>query len=248
MLAFVQEDLQSAGETIRRVWVRPLDGGQPYLVSSEDHPTSHPQWSSQNWLVIYDHALMAYALYDQVTPDAVRLALVVPNAVGEATAWSPDGEHLVFPEVALLPQASPAVAEEEQPPQLFSHLQRVATRDGAKVDLSGDGTVLVEDAGPAYSPDGDWIAFSRRGLEPVSWTLGRQLWRMRPDGVDPTRLTDSPTLNHGGLAWSPDGTRLAYVLFDEVNLGDPAEIWWRWADGREGGLVAEGGYGPKWIP
>jgi hypothetical protein len=38
------------------------------------------------------------------------------------------------------------------------------------------------------------------------------------------------------------------MLFDQVNPSELAEIWWRWADGREGGLVVVGGYSPKWIP
>ena len=249
MLAFVQDERQADGVMMRRVWVKAVDGGEPYLVASEDHSTSQPLWSSRSWLVIYDHALMAYALYDEVSPEKARLGLVVPNAIGEAPAWSPDGEHLVFPEIVFLPEtAADAGGASEQPPQFFSHLQRVAISDGAQVDLSGDDKLLVEDTGPAYSPDGAWIAFSRRSLDLDTWTLGRQLWRMQPDGGDPAPLTAEAELNHGGLAWSPDGTRLAFMLFDQVNPSEPAEIWWRWADGREGGLVVVGGYGPKWIP
>jgi Tol biopolymer transport system component len=192
---------------------------------------------------------MAYVLYDEVSPEGARLAFVVPNGIGATPAWSPEGEHLVFPEIVFLPEpASEAGTAVEQPPRFFSHLQRVATADGAQVDLSGDENLLVEDTGPAYSPEGGWIAFSRRSLDPNTWTLGRQIWRMRPGGVDPTQLTDEPELNHGGLAWSPDGTKLAYVLFDQVNPSEPPEVWWRWADGREGGRVMAGGYSPVWIP
>ncbi len=248
-LAFVQEDPKPEGGTIRRVWLKSLEGGEAYPVAGEDHPSSQPLWSSQNWLAIYDGALMAYVLYDQTSPDGARSALVVPNAIGETPAWSPDGAHLVFPEIVFLPEATPVSGTAiEEPPRFFSHLQRVAAEDGAQIDLSGDEDLLVEDTGPAFSPDGSWIAFSRRSLDPATWTLGRQIWRMRPDGVDPTRLTAEPELNHGGLSWSPDGTRLAYVLFDQVNPSEPAEIWWRWADGREGGLVMAGGYNPIWIP
>jgi hypothetical protein len=247
-LAFVQEDPNPDGGTIRRVWVKLLEGGEAYPIAGEDHPSSQPRWSSQNWLAIYDGALMAYVLYDQTAPGGAQLALVVPNAIGEAPAWSPDGTHLSSLKSSSCPRPRPVHTDRhEEPPSSSAHC-RGSVDDGAQVDLSGGENLLVEDTGPAYSPDGSWIAFARRSLDPASWTLGRQVWRMRPDGVDPTPLTADPELNYGGLSWSPDGTRLAYVLFDQVNPSKPAEIWWRWADGREGGLVMAGGYNPVWIP
>lgn len=56
------------------------------------------------------------------------------------------------------------------------------------------------DAFPAWSPDGDHIAFisSREGIADV--------WLMDSDGQGLQRLTDEGT---GPLAWSPDGQRLA---------------------------------------
>jgi len=244
----------------------PIKAAQDMAFGTDIHPGDRLYWmSDMGWMmgpwlvfgalllgssfVIYDGALMGFALYDQVSSENARLAFAVPNATGEAPAWSPDGEHLVFPEIVLLPETVlGADSVEERPPQFFSHLQRVAVGGGAQVDLSGDENLLVEDTGPAYSPEGTWIAFSRRSLDLDTWTLGRQIWRMRSDGANPTPLTAQAELNHGGLAWSPDGTRLAYVLFDQVNPSEPAEIWWRWADGRDGGLIVGGGYGPKWIP
>ena len=37
------------------------------------------------------------------------------------------------------------------------------------------------------------------------------IWVMNPDGSDPTNLTNTPELNEMLPAWSPDGTRIAYV-------------------------------------
>ena len=37
------------------------------------------------------------------------------------------------------------------------------------------------------------------------------IWTMNPDGSEQTNLTNSPELNEWGPAWSPDGTRIAYV-------------------------------------
>lgn len=251
-LAFLQEEPQPDGSTLRRVWVKPLAAGEAYTVAAEDHATSQPLWSTRDWLVVYDHALRAYALYDQVSADQARLAFVVPNDLGEAPAWSPDGASLVFAEIFFLPEEvqaeSEGVAPDEEPPRYYSHLKRVSILDGRQVDLSGGEAFLVEDSGPAYSPDGGWIAFSRRNLDPQEWTLGRQLWLMRADGSEPVSLTSQPALNHAGFAWSPDGSRLAYMLFDQARVSEPAEVWWQWADGRAGERVATAGYAPEWIP
>lgn len=245
LLAYVREDRQADGSMLRRVWMQAVGGGSPYTVAPEDHATSQPAWSSQGWLAVYDHTLAAYALYDVVSAEAARLAFVVPNGLGEPPAWSPDGEWLVFAEIVFLPETSP---DDEDPPRFYSHLKRVSIQDGQVVDLSGDETMLVEDSGPAYAPDAGWIAFARRSLDPAEWTIGRQLWLVRPDGSEGTRLTAVAEMNHGGIAWSPDSSRLAYIVFDQTEPTAPAELWWRWSDGREGGLVAVGGYAPAWIP
>jgi hypothetical protein len=183
LLVFLQEDPLPDGTTLRRVWVKPLAAGEAYLVAPEDHATSQPLWSTRGWLVVYDHALRGYALYDRVQPDQARLAFVVPNELGETPAWSPDGANLVFAEMLFLPEpvvAGEAASAEESPPRYYSHLKQVSIDDGRQVDLSGAESFLVEDSGPAYSPDGRWIAFARRSLDPDRWTPGRQLWVMAP--------------------------------------------------------------------
>ena len=62
-----------------------------------------------------------------------------------------------------------------------------------------------------FTPDGSWIAF-------VRYTEGqRDVWKMRPDGSEGTRLTDLATTNpgmhaQGPLSISPDGSEVAFNL------------------------------------
>jgi TolB protein len=78
-----------------------------------------------------------------------------------------------------------------------------------------DGTELVrltltpgaQDAHPAWSPEGGWIAFTSAGLNPrdESGVTGShhfigQIFVMRADGTDVRQLTDT-TYNSGTPAW-----------------------------------------------
>ncbi|HSG49217.1 MAG TPA: hypothetical protein VLA43_15460 [Longimicrobiales bacterium] len=74
-------------------------------------------------------------------------------------------------------------------------LQRLTTDPGA-------------DETPAWSPDGDRIAFATHGLGESS------IWIMSPDGSGSLRLTEG-----GDPSWSPDGTLIAFTV---VSNGDPS--------------------------
>src|SRR5437867_2190834 len=81
------------------------------------------------------------------------------------------------------------------------------------VDVSGEPRRLTtgptRDTLPRWSPDGRWLAFvSDRGAKKKS-----QLYAMPADGGEATQLTDllNGVFGQGGVAWSPDSTRLAFV-------------------------------------
>jgi Tol biopolymer transport system component len=63
-------------------------------------------------------------------------------------------------------------------------------------------TLLGKGANPAWSPDGQQIAFIR-GQPPG-------IWVMRSDGGEAHQLTRGPSPQHAP-AWSPDGTRIAFT-------------------------------------
>ena len=61
--------------------------------------------------------------------------------------------------------------------------------------------------GPAWSPDGRWIAFSMRG----------DIWKVPAAGGEAIAITAGPAY-HFEPAWSPDGTRIAFAFQSTGNL------------------------------
>jgi Tol biopolymer transport system component/serine/threonine protein kinase len=131
---------------------------------------------------------------------------------------SPDGTRLMFSSVA------PGEHEDHSSTGggtsgSGNHDVYVANIDGTNIsnltfqDLSWDN-------GWSWSPDGKWIAFTsdRDG----NW----EIYKMRPDGTEVTRLTSSPSQD-GWPSWTPDGQR---IVFDSDRAGT-SQIFIMDADG-----------------
>ena len=109
-------------------------------------------------------------------------------AADTAPAWSPDGRQLAF------------VSDRDGDKAIF-----VMNADGSAPRRLGPGT------DPVWSPDGMSIAFSRDS----------DLYLMNSDGTGAIRITDSASdpdlpwsaraVSYGFPAWSPDGSRLAFI-------------------------------------
>ena len=72
---------------------------------------------------------------------------------------------------------------------------------------------------PTWSPDGEWIAFS----------AGGEIFKVRPDGSDLSRLTFEGEAKFGP-AWSPDGQWIAYRVI--YGTGEGRGLWVISADGE----------------
>lgn len=64
----------------------------------------------------------------------------------------------------------------------------------------------LNDDDPAWSPDGELIAFTRYGVG---------LMAVSPDGGEPRLIYESPRLEIDSVEWSPDGSSLLFALGNE---------------------------------
>ncbi|MBN1439377.1 MAG: PD40 domain-containing protein [Anaerolineales bacterium] len=213
-----------------------LAGGEIRRLSAEGHAADSPIWSVQGWLSYYDGTSGAI-----VVDDLAGGRTLIPNATGSPWSWLPDGSALVFAEVFVNLEGEIEGAASD----VYHRLFWVEVKTNRRKELSG--TARADDSSPAVSPDGTKLAFARNFFD-ARWTPGRQLWVMDLAGGALKRLSDSPEYGHSSIRWSPDGARLAFMLFHETAPGDPPEIWRLNADGADPLRLVVGGYLPRWLP
>jgi Tol biopolymer transport system component len=255
LLAFEKLEFKvgAAGKPVlnpSQVWAIDMsEGAEAFPIGPDNHVTTSPMWSPEGWLAYYDSTLRAIALVDVVNRPNPTVFKYMSNDMGLMGSWSPDGTFLLLSDI-VFPQVEYGEENEEVEGQasFYSHLYRVNANSGFVVDLTAGNIGTVEDASPSYSPDGEWIAYTRKYLEEDRWTLGRQLWLMRSDGSDAYQFSDEPFYGHSSLAWSPDSSAIAYMRKGQLDISQPAEIWLIEIDEGEPKQLVVGGYLPQWIP
>jgi hypothetical protein len=256
-LAFERQALSGGeGAEYARVWIMPLGvGGEPFLAGEPDHQTLQPAWSANGLLAFYDVNQAAYLISEPGVGERARF----PNQTGQPGDWQPDGAIFAAAEIFFLdPGASSALQNLER--LADSHLLFYDVNGGETQDLTDlEG---IEDVGPAFSPDGAYLAFGRKFLDVRQWSPGRQLWLRRLSDGETFQLTNDPLYNHYDFAWSPDSDRLAFVRFNQSLLTEPPEVWTlnltpagAAADAAADTAISSGatqiiigGFAPQWIP
>ena len=162
--------------------------------------------------------------------------VIEPAGVGGAASTgspsaSPDGRSAF--------QGAVAEAGKPGPPFLY-----IVPLDGSRPERRvTDGSAPETD--PAWSPDGDRIAFARQ----VGGSF--DLFSVRTDGTDERRLTDTPRVDERWPAWSPDGTRIAFARYESGLERGSGDLWTADARGGHERMVLgdEHDYsGPAWSP
>jgi dipeptidyl aminopeptidase/acylaminoacyl peptidase len=232
------------------VWMLEMKvDSDPARISPSGHITSQPRWSPKGQLAYYDATLKAIQIVDpfaEPTPSKIRS---IPSDLGLIGEWSPNGSSLLYPGVVIL-DPSPGESDllQGSASAFYSHLFRVNLDTGIRMDLSGSQFGLVEDAGPVYSPDGLFIAFTRKFLDEDRWTPGRQLWIMRTDGTEPRQITRDPTYHHSALDWNPESNGLVFLRTNQNDFAQTPEVWLYDVKRDQIRPFVVGGYFPQWTP
>ena len=207
-----------------------VGGDQSRTLQNENQHLQHPSWSAQGWLAYYNQTENTYSFLHPQQSREVH----IPNQTGAEGSWAPDGEQFVTTEILEL--------DEELAPR---HLFLYDVSQGTKRDLTED--TYLEDANPAFSPRGNFIAFGRKSLLPAEWTPGRQLWLLEAGGDQVYPLTENEDYHHTAFAWHPDSSQLAFVRYNQAQLAEAPEIWLIDTANVQRVRLVINAYAPRWI-
>lgn len=206
------------------IYVTHADGSDPVRLTN-DGVSHDPVWSPDGRSIAYVGGNPSHAQQIWTMSTDGSGAHQLTNGKGLATfpSWSPDGSQIAF-----------------------------ASFEGSNADIyviradGSDVRRLTEDPAhedrPVWSPDGQRIAFTSQG------TRDPGVYAMSSDGTGVTELLHDPGPANLGLAWAPDGTKIAIVSLRgegntrnvyllNVNNGDLSAI------GQPGAY-----FGPSWQP
>ena len=184
------------------VYLMTADGGRAVRITAEEPDDRIGDWSPDGvWLAFARGGPSDERGLWLRNPDGVNLVhLTTENDFDPV--WSPNGKHIVF------------VRDADGNLDLFlaSRLKDGTWQD--EVQLTRLTQHEEDDLAPAWSPDGDFVAF-------VSFRDGNgEIYIMESDGSRQLRLTTNGADDLGPV-WSPDGNQMAFVS----HLYGPSEIF-----------------------
>ena len=180
-------------------------------------------------------------------------------------AWSPDGTRIAYTSWTNEGGASQNIRNVDQTAAIWA-MNADGTDRRLVVDGAPDQAWI-----PAWSPDGQWIAYTLSPLSapagatdpqenvapgqigPPTTSLGASIWIVRPDGTESRRVSPEGT-DAINPVWSPDGGSIAYavgagITGTDIRVALIPDIENGVADGS---TVAEdpaaNDWGPTWSP
>ena len=206
----VLEPVSDQPERQGRIWVVDTSGGEPQPLTKGPGDDSCPCWSPDNQQL----AFISKSKGEGTTGNAqlflipanggeARQVCTTPNGISDLE-WSPDGKGIAFLSLdGEEPKSDPRVIAPNRHQRLWT------IRPGYDIPepVTPDGLTVWE---YAWSPDSQHIAiYYSTGSDDTDWYRG-QIGMVSAVGGAVRQLTHL-TRQASALAWSPDGTRLAFI-------------------------------------
>ncbi|HYP07106.1 MAG TPA: protein kinase [Bryobacteraceae bacterium] len=191
------------------IYVREMNSGSVVRLTTNAADDFSPVWSPEGKRVAFLRvAPKLTEVFIAPFPSGVHGAVtsVYPTrieAVGKHLDWSPDGKYL-------------AAADKKTADEPFS-IYLIETATGHKIQVTAPPTGMIGDMGPAFSPDGKWIAFIRAISGGVD-----DIFIAPADGTGEARRVTSDRRYIISLTWAPDGKS---IVFSSNRTG--AHMLWR---------------------
>lgn len=214
-LAFVSYD-DGDGE----IYVMNADGTDLVRLTDNNANDVQPSWSPDGSRIAFDSYgyRMPAEIYTMKADGSNRTQVTHDPAdtdiAEEWPSWSPDGSRILFESYR------DAVAEDNGTTIANANIY-AANADGSGGDVSIT-RHLFYDGIPAWSPDGNRIAFVHAQVDTIGDALfssGYQVWLMDADGSNWIKLTTTGS-NNLRPKWSPDGTRIVYQSDEGICITD----------------------------
>ncbi len=205
------------GEEAEDIYIRQLQSETPFRLT--DHPgrDRHPKWSPDGQRLVFvreDGTDCNIYIVPSLGGPEKKLA-PCGNTRYPAASWSPDGDWLGL--------------AKEVDGQLRLELVSVSTLE--RRDLTVPPETFWGDHTPAFSPDGQSVAFIRSHVPGIE-----DIYIINVEDGEPRRVTlDNRDIT--GLEWSPDGLSIVF----SSNRAGTYSLWKVRSEGREPEWITGGG-------
>jgi Tol biopolymer transport system component len=249
--AVLPSGLKVAYEYAREVWVMNVDGTGKRRVVGNTGGDATPSWSPDGKKIVFSRNRADIWVVNVDGTGQKRLTFT-PNHQEYDPAYSPDGTKIAYTlsgfgalcnGTCIYVMNAGGAGQRSLTPE-----ENVDCPDGGS--YSHD--VVSHHA--SWSPNGSRIAFRGAGgcAADGSVTGGLNIWRMNPDGSGKRQLTNDENTSDDQPAYSPDGTKIAFVSDRDSNAAFPKEIYTMNAADGSGirRLTANGAFDghPDWQP
>ena len=189
-------------------------------LSPDGRRVAFDRYTPASWMTTPVYKLML------ANSDGSNVRDVRSSRAGFSADWSPGGGRLAY--VALYEYESKRIVVRD----LATGEERTIGRP-----LDDDGPAGRHEYAPAWSPDGEWIAFTRSAYSRAEDRQVTDIWVAAADGSGMQRRVIDLEVSVSAAEWSPDGTKIAFLAANGTANG--ADLFVANADGTGVALVAE---------